>query len=101
MKNFPCQLVSLEEVEKVIKSLDIKKSALSESIKAFILKVHSNTYLPYLTNIINKCFEDCPIPDELKWAEIVPIYKDYPLDKENCRPVSLLSHVSNIFEKLI
>ena len=43
MKNFPCQPVSLEEVEKVIKSLDIKKSALSESIKASILKVHSNT----------------------------------------------------------
>ena len=38
------QPVSLEEVEKVQKSLDIKKNDLSESIPAFILKADSNTY---------------------------------------------------------
>ena len=65
-----------------------------------MLKIHSNTYLTYLTNIINKCIEDCCFPDKLKLAEIAPIYKkDNPLNKENYRPVSLLTHVSKIFEK--
>ena len=51
-ENFSFQTVSLEDVEKVIKSLDIKKSSLSNSIPTCILKAHSNTYLPYLTSII-------------------------------------------------
>ena len=42
------------------------------------------------------------LPTELKKAEINPVYKkDYPLKKENYRPVSLLPHVSKIFGRLI
>ena len=68
----------------MIKSLAIKKSALSESIPASILNARSNTYLPYLNNIRNKSNENCSFPDELKLAEIVPLYKgNNLLDKEN------------------
>ena len=38
----------------------------------------------------------------MKKAEIIPVYKkNNPLKKENYRPVSLLPHVSKIFERLI
>ena len=38
----------------------------------------------------------------MKKAEIIPVYKkDDHLKKENYRPVSLLYHVSKIFERLI
>lgn len=44
---------------------------------------------------INKCALN-------KLTDIVPLYKtDNPLDKENYRPVSLLSHVSKIFQNVI
>ena len=47
-------------------------------------------------------FLDNYFPEELKKAEIIPVYKrDDPLKKENYRPVSLLPHVSKIFEGLI
>ena len=51
---------------------------------------------------MNKMFLDNYFPKELKKAEIIPVYKkDNPLKKENYRPVSLLSHVSKIFKRLI
>ena len=46
-------------------------------------------------------FFDNYFPKELQKAEIVPVYKKYdPLKKDNCRPVSLLPHVSKISERL-
>ena len=59
-------------------------------------------YLPFLTNAINKTFLDNYFPRQLKKAETIPVYKkDDPLKKENYRPVSLLSDVSKIFERLV
>ena len=59
-------------------------------------------YLPFLTNAINKTFLYDYFPKELKKAEITPVYKkDDPLKKQNYRPVSLLPHMSKIFERLI
>ena len=41
-------------------------------------------------------------PDELKWADIIPIHKkDSTTDKENYRPISLLPTISKIFERLV
>ena len=41
-------------------------------------------------------------PDELKLAEVIPLFKKYdPFDKSNYRPVSLLSHMSKVFERII
>ena len=42
------------------------------------------------------------LSDELKLAEVIPLFKkDDPFDKSNYRPVSLLSHVSKVFERII
>ena len=39
---------------------------------------------------------------ELKLSEVIPVYKKLDLlQKENYRPVSLLPHVSKIFERII
>ena len=66
-----------------------------------ILKLSLDCYLPELTKIINNCFENGDFPDELKLAEVLPIFKKHDsLLKENYRPVSILSHVSKIFERL-
>ena len=47
-------------------------------------------------------FENGCCPDELKLAEVSPIFKkNDDLDKENHRPVSALSNVSKFFEKII
>ena len=41
-------------------------------------------------------------PDDLKLSEVSPIFKKKDdLDKENYRPNSALSHVSNVFERIM
>ena len=51
--------------------------------------------------MINKCISQGSFPDCLKIAQVIPVYKKG--SKTNCsnyRPISLLSPLSKIFEKL-
>ena len=90
----------MKEVKSEILNLNIKKSSTKGSIPAIILKQCVD--ILFLTNAINKTFLDNYFPKELKKVEIIPVNKkDDPLKKENYRPVSLLPHVSKIFERLI
>ena len=52
--------------------------------------------------MINMSFDNGCFPDDLKLAEVSPIFKKKDdLDKENYRPVSVLSHVSKVFERIM
>ena len=50
-----------------------------------------------------KCsLRESTFPEELKHFEVIPVYRKLdPLKKENYRPVSLLTHVSKVFERNI
>ena len=51
------------------------------------------------TDIINSSNRNGTFPEELKLAEVTPLFKKAdPFDKVNYRPVSLLSHVSKVYE---
>ena len=59
-------------------------------------------HLPFLTKIINYSFASGCFPDELKFAEVSPIFKkNNDLDKEYYRPVNILCHVSKVFERIV
>ena len=59
-------------------------------------------FYSFLTETINDSFQTGNFSNELKLAEVMPVYKKRnPLNKENYRPVRVLSHVSKIFEKII
>ena len=99
---FNFTLVSPEDVKREIMNLNVKKSSSSKAIPAAILKQSVHIYLPFLTNCINHSFVANKFPDELKLSEVIPLYKKLdPLKKENYRPVSLLPHVSKVFERII
>ena len=58
--------------------------------------------MPHLTNSINYFIQYSSFPQELKLLEVILVYKKLdPLQKENHRPVSLLRHVSKVFERII
>ena len=58
--------------------------------------------MPHLTNSINYFIQYSSFPQELKLLEVILVYKKLdPLQKENHRPVSLLPHVSKVFERII
>ena len=101
-EKFEFNEVSSEEVKKVIKPLNKKKAAISTCIPVKILVDSIDTYLPLLTDIINNSVRNGTFPDELKLAEVTPIFKKAdPFDITNYRPVSLLSHVSKVYEIII
>ena len=59
------------------------------------------TFHSYNKNINLSIKKGC-FPEELMLAEVRPILqmKD-DLEKENCRPVSVLTHASKVFEKIM
>ena len=59
-------------------------------------------HLKYLTNTINHSLKESAFPDELKQSEVIPIYQKLDSSqKENYIPVSLLPHISKVFERVI
>jgi hypothetical protein len=69
----------------------------SDSIK----KVHMNLVCPLL-HVLNLSLMQGICPNELKIASVVPIYKNNDRSKfSNYRPVSVLSSLSKIFEKVM
>ena len=55
-----------------------------------------------LTNLINASFTTGIHPDNLKMSKTIPVFKKGSrLTVSNYRPISLLSNINKIFEKLI
>ena len=80
----------------------LKKSAKYGLILAPILKQCVGNYLPYLTVSINYSLKENTLPEELKPSEMISLYQKLdPPRKENYKPVSLLHHVSKIFERIL
>ena len=72
---FRFQPISTEELKKIIIGLDCNKSNFNRSIPANVLKDTCNTFIPYLTEIKNDSFQTGNFPNELKLAEVMPVYK--------------------------
>ena len=59
-------------------------------------------YLLFLTKAINLTITVNNFPEQLKKSKVILLYKKQePLQKENYRPVSLLSHISKVCERII
>ena len=70
---FCFQPISTDELKKIIIGLDCNKSNLNGSIPANVLKDTCDTFIPYLTEIINDSFQTGNFPSELKVAEVTPV----------------------------
>ena len=67
-----------------------------------MLKQTMDIHLPIMTQIINMSIDNNCYPDDLKLAEVSSVFKKRDdLDKDNYRLVSILSHVSKVFERIM
>ena len=74
--------ISSDEVKKVIKNLNRKRSATSSCIPVSILIDSMDIYLPFLTDVITDSLKTGMFPDELQLAEEEPYSKKLvPLTK--------------------
>ncbi len=90
------------DVKYEIDKTKVKKSAGLDKISNKLLKSAGEIIINSLTFIFNLSINTGTFPDELKYAKVTPIYKSE--DKKDCsnyRPISVISAVAKVFEKLV
>ena len=90
------------EIKSLILSLNENKSNGPNSIPNEIFSKVAPILSKPLSNICNHSFSTGIYPEKLKIAKIIPIYKkDSKISVKNYRPISLLSNINKIFEKVM
>ena len=94
--------MSLKEAENQIHKLDVKKATTFKNIPPKILKDNADIVCPILLDLVNASFKNNTFPNELKVADVTPVFKkEDATDVKNYRPVSILPVNSKIFERLM
>ena len=91
-----------EEIVNIITSLNSNKASDPNSMTYIILFLLKNEISKQLPNLFNLSFMTGVFPSVLKIAKVVPVFKKVSkLDYVNYRPISLLSNIEKILEKLM
>lgn len=94
--------ITTEEVGKILNGLDPCKSSGPDGIPTKILIICKDYIAPVLAKMFNICLDQGVFPEELKQANIIPIFKKgNRQDPTNYRPIALTNQLAKIFEKLI
>ena len=95
--------ITRKMVKKVITSLDSSKASAPDCIPVVVLKNCQPERSYILAKLFNMCLKESCFPDCWKVSSVVPVFKNVGerSTARNYRPVSLLSVVSKVFEKLV
>ena len=91
-----------EEITKIVANLKERKSPGHDGINNHLLKNIPPQIVDPLVHIINISLATGLVPNYMKIAKVIPIYKKgEKVDVSNHRPISLLTSISKIFERII
>ena len=100
--NFAFSNVNEGEIIKIMNNLPSKSSTDKDQISTNLLKQIKHCITPSLTLIINQMLNTGIFPDNMKITKVIPLF---PKNDDKCfsnyRPISLLSSISKVFEKVI
>ena len=90
-------------IKKVIMNLDSSKASGPDCILVVVLKNCEPKLSYILAKLFNMCLKESCFPDCWEVSSVVPVFKNVGERSaaKNYRPVSLLSVVSKVFEKLV
>ena len=92
----------INETLKVIQNLKSKKSSGHDNISPKLLKANASVLTEPITYLINLSFKHGIVPEQLKIAKVIPIHKKNEKHlPDNYRPISLLSILNKITEKIM
>ena len=94
---------SVDEIIKLINSLPNKSSPL-DIIPVFLLKQFSGIFASIICKLSALSFSQGIFPTSFKTAQITPLLKKYnldPMQPSNYRPISNLSTISKILERVV
>jgi hypothetical protein len=90
------------EIFRIITSLKNKKSCGHDNMSSSFFKDISNQVSLPISILINKSLELGIVPEVMKIAKVIPIYKSKEHDQfSNYRPISLLPTLSKILERVL
>ena len=101
-KNFKLSVLSEDDVLEIVNSIGTNKATGLDNLPCKFLKDSINIIIEPLAHLVNLSIHNGVVPDDLKSARVVPLYKKN--DKTNAgnyRPVSVLSIVSKVLEKAV
>ena len=94
--------INEDEVRRLLKAVNTKKATGPDEISPHVLKKCARELANPLMRIFRACIQTQTWPDIWKTARVTPVHKKKEKgNPKNYRPVSLLSVVSKIFEKII
>ena len=97
-----CDQINDEEIIMAVKMIPSKRSCGPDELPICIFKNHIDILCPILHFLFNMSIEQGVVPNALKMAKVIPVFKKG--DREmitNYRPISLLNSINKIFEKII
>ena len=99
---FSFENVSLDDVKKVTRELDVSKASQPLDIPTKIIRQNADIFSEFFFANINHSINNSTFPDQLKWADVKPVFKKNSRTvKENYRPVSILPNISKIYERCL
>ena len=95
--------VTPKMVRNVVMNLDLSKASGLDCIPVVVLKNCEPELSYILAELFKKCLKESCFPDCWKVSSVVPVFKNVGKRStaKSYRPVSLLSVVSKVFEKLV
>ena len=102
LNKFEFKPVTINEVLSQVQKLNSKKASSLNSIPAKILKQNADIFAVLIQKIFNSYISGCYFPKELKDGEVSSLIKS--LDafiKKNYRPITVLSSISKVYERIL
>ena len=91
-----------EHVIRILKNVDITKSAGIDNVSATFLKDSGEVLASPIAQLCNLSISTSSFLDSCKTAKLFPLYtKGCKADPKNYRPISLLPIISKVIEKII
>ena len=106
MRGKKCKLwlgyITQDRVTKLLKSLKKSKSCAIDGLDSYSLQVSAEYISGPLHHIITLSMMQQKFPSAWKYSKIIPLHKKASrLDRQNYRPVAILSPLSKILEKIV
>ena len=106
MQNKTCKLnvkhVTVLKVKKILKGLSNSRSTGLDELDNFSVKLAADHVAKPLHHIVTLSILQNRFPKSWKFSKVLPLHKKQdPLERKNYRPVSILSPLSKVLEKIV